>query len=284
MKVSCTLSCAFLKLLSRLLFLPLCIFLMAAEVAPPEKVGLYEAAYIVSGRGEANRAIGLRQCLKIVLAKVSGNPALYDDSRVERLADQASSHIESFRYRDLYEGRKLNDEQGSYDRPHYLTVAFSKDGIGSLLSQLGETAWQGERPAINIELAVSTKTGEFMLSETAEENRADDMRSSLTNAIMQTGLDAALPSDSQSSVDIVLEKLGDGKLAADAGDGKALLIGLLIWRNDLGSWEVAWRLRHQEVDMKLGQQGITFDDAFRLGMRGSLAALSGRDWPLAAKR
>ena len=45
---------------------------------------LYRAQVVVSGRGEANRATGFAQCLEDVLVKVSGDPRLIGDPRVDR--------------------------------------------------------------------------------------------------------------------------------------------------------------------------------------------------------
>ena len=42
----------------------------------------------------------------------------------------------------------LHDEQGTYDRPHKLTVTFDPLKIDALLAEFGDKPWRGERPVV----------------------------------------------------------------------------------------------------------------------------------------
>ena len=84
----------------------------------------YEADAIVTGTDMRQRPWGMAQCLREVLVKVSGDPRLKDDPRVLELAASADRYVASFDYVDLMAGIPKKDDQGSYDRPHKLTVRF----------------------------------------------------------------------------------------------------------------------------------------------------------------
>src|SRR5436190_19371081 len=83
-------------------------------------VELYQAKPIVTGTGETNRKLGFALAFKDVLVKVSGDPRLLNDPRVEDLSKDAGSLVAGFHYRDRMEGIPIHDEQGSHDRPHDL--------------------------------------------------------------------------------------------------------------------------------------------------------------------
>ena len=86
------------------------------------------------------RPWGFAQCLREVLVKVSGDPRLKDDPRTAELAAHADQLITSFDYVDMMAGIPKKDDQGSYDRPHRLTVHFDPGKIDSTLAELGANA------------------------------------------------------------------------------------------------------------------------------------------------
>src|SRR5579864_2706521 len=50
---------------------------------------MYQAVAVVTGSDRRYRGMGFAQCLRTVLAKVSGNPRLEQDRRVDRFAREA---------------------------------------------------------------------------------------------------------------------------------------------------------------------------------------------------
>jgi uncharacterized protein len=82
----------------------------------------YEADAIVTGTDMRQRPWGMAQCLREVLVKASGDPRLKDDPRLLELTSHADRFVASFDYADLMAGIPKKDDQGSYDRPHKLTV------------------------------------------------------------------------------------------------------------------------------------------------------------------
>ena len=53
------------------------------------------------------------------------------------LASSAGQYVSAFSYRDRLEGKPVHDEQGTYDRPHFLTCHFDPQKIDSVLKTLG---------------------------------------------------------------------------------------------------------------------------------------------------
>jgi uncharacterized protein len=246
---------------------------------------LYQTKAVVSGRGEVNRQLGFAQCLEDVLVKVSGDPDLIGDKRVAQLGGNAAGLVEKFAYRDFYEGRPLHDEQGSYDRPHFLTVDFMPAKIDAILQSFGKKPWLGKRPKLAIYLAVKTKTGEIVLTEESSDLLAADMKTSLGNAIRRTGLDASIPAAGavvKSGLSYkALEDAPMSQLNLDAKSAgyDAVLSGTLAWSDNVGSWVSQWRLLAAGKTVMWGASGTSFDDAFRNGIRGTAKVLSGSGNP-----
>src|SRR6185503_14958298 len=129
---------------------------------------------------------------KEVLVKVSGDPRLLDDPRVEALAQDAGSLVERFTYRDRMEGIPIHDEQGSHDRPHDLTTIFVPEKIDAVLASLGSKPWSAARPVVALVLGVKNGDRTFLLSSDGE--RGIDMRDSLAQASAKIAIPATLPS------------------------------------------------------------------------------------------
>jgi hypothetical protein len=82
----------------------------------------------------------MAQCLREVLVKVSGDPRLKDDPRVIGLAAHADRFVAAFGYVDMMAGIPKKDDQGSYDRPHKLTVHFDPAKIDAVSDRIGRDA------------------------------------------------------------------------------------------------------------------------------------------------
>ena len=98
---------------------------------------LYRATIIVTGTDMRSRPFGFAQALRAVLVNVSGEPRLGDDPRVSALAAHAGALVASFDYVDRMAGLKVHDEQGTRDRPYYLTVKFVPARIDKALGIWG---------------------------------------------------------------------------------------------------------------------------------------------------
>jgi uncharacterized protein len=93
----------------------------------------YTTQAVVTGKDERNRPLGFRLCFEDVLVKVSGDASVKSDSRFENLAAGAGQYVSTFSYRDRLEGKPVHDEQGTYDRPYFLTCQFDPQKINGVL-------------------------------------------------------------------------------------------------------------------------------------------------------
>src|SRR5688500_9802335 len=167
------------------------LFPAQAPAAGPDD--LYRAQAIVTGTGEVNRRLGLALCLEDVLVKVSGDPRLIGDPRVVALAKQANVLVGSFTYRDRFAHRPINDEQGTRDRPHDLTVQFERAKIDAELAKLGRKPWIGPRPGLVIFLGVNNGAVAYTLA--SDGDRGADQREALAEAAKKLAFTMTLPNN-----------------------------------------------------------------------------------------
>ncbi len=238
---------------------------------------LYRAQAVVTGRGEANRAVGFSLCLEDVLVKVSGDPRLIGDPEVAKFTRTAGQMVSGFEYRDRLSGVPIHDEQGSYDRPHDLTVDFDPAKINAVLKQLGRTPWRAKRPRVIVFLDVKPGKGTaFILASDSDGARDADMRFSLRAAAERVGMPMILPA--QAVVGKADPNTAATSITAKGGE-EVVLAGTLRWSDAARGWIADWRM---DAGSKIRQwqiRGVGFDDAFRNGMRGVAQILSGNGQP-----
>jgi len=248
------------------LWLLLCVF---APGARAEQAGaFYQSDAIVTGTDMRQRPWGFAQCLRDVLVKVSGDPRLRNDPRVLALADDADRFVASFDYVDLMAHLKRNDDQGSYDRPHRLTVRFDPIKVDALIAELGDRPWRGERPVVvPILMVKGPKPPPYVL--TAETPRGADQRGAFVNAASEFGVEVRVPGEAEIAE---LRKAGEKP-------GEAIVTGTLDWNEALPGWIGKWRMRWHGVEHEWGIRGINYDAAFRDIVGGVVELASGRRKP-----
>jgi hypothetical protein len=257
--------------------------LACAPALAVEVENLYLAKAIVTGIGEKNRIPGLVQCLQDVLVRVSGDPRLIGDPAATALAKNVTEYVASFRYRDRLEGIPIHDEQGSYDRPHDLTVDFAPEKIDAALASLGRKPWTTERPLLVMFLGVENTKGSFVLA--GDGDQSPYMAESVALASERVGMPVTLPSEATlSEAGLTFDKLASAdpeglEPVARAAGGDLVLAGSLIWSDAEHGWIADWRFRHGGGDFAWHIRGVGFDDAFRNGLRGAAQILSGNGVP-----
>jgi hypothetical protein len=247
-----------------------------------EPADLYEAKAVVTGTTEKNRIFGFRESLERVLVKVSGDPRLIGDPAVGKLLDASQEFVASFSYRDRLEGKPIHDEQGTYDRPHDLTVRFDAGKIDAALDSLGRKPWLAERPRLAVYLGV--KRNGRMFTVTREGERDADMRSSFGAAaelvaILMVFPDIGSADPATTYYRLATEAPDDFAEAATSAGADRALIGTLTWSDVELGWIGAWRLDEGERTYAWEIRGVGFDDAFRNAMRGAAQVLSGNGQP-----
>jgi hypothetical protein len=258
-------------------------FLVLAHGAAIAADDLYQARTIVTGQMEATRRVGFAQCLEDVLVKVSGDPRLIGDPGVTAIAGDAGRFVSDFRYRDLMSGIPIHDEQGTRDRPYELTVIFHPTMIDAALRSLGREKWSATRPRLVLFLGVRDQTTSYTLAEDGERGR--DMREALATTARRVGLAIVLPTKAAlSAADLRFETLMapdfpqlDATARTEGGD--VALAGSLIWSDEALGWVADWRLASEGKTYAWRIRGVSFDDAFRNGLRGAAQVLSGHGQP-----
>lgn len=262
----------------------LCILLPVAGRAADATDDLYRTQAIVTGKGEKNRQLGFRDCLDKVIVRVSGDQRLLAKPELVALRDRAGDLVASFAYRDRLEGVPIHDEQGSYDRPHDLTCIFDRAKLDAVLAGLGGRPWLSARPTVVPMLAVERGGQRFVL--TADGGKGPFMDVSFAAAAKLLAMKITLP-DEAAIVAANFEGLDPVKadpatydqLATKVANGGVPLLGRLAWsEKDLG-WVADWRMSFQGATYDWQVRGVSFDEAFRVAMRGAAQVLSGNGQP-----
>jgi hypothetical protein len=262
----------------------LIIFSTEASVAQPDSLDdVYTTRAVVTGKDERNRPLGFRLCFEDVLVKVSGDASILSDSRVEALANDAGQYVGRFSYRDRLEGKSVHDEQGTYDRPHFLTCQFDPQKIDGVLKTLGRKPWLGHRPRLVMLLIVHGRTTSILCSDGAFD---PDMREALANAARRYGLPVSLPSvatlqNNQISIDTAAITQSDRLLrVAQQSNSELPLVGDLRWSAAALGWVATWNLEVSGQRYRWSVGGVNYDEAFRNAVRGAARVLSGNHKPL----
>jgi len=244
---------------------------------------VYQAQTIVTGQGEENRQIGFKACLDSVLVRISGDQRLPNRPEMAALRDKAGSFVDSFRYHDRLEGIPVHDEQGTHDRPHDLTCLYKPAIIDPVLASLGSKPWLGERPRLAVFLTAEQGARHFAL--TVDEEHGGAMRESFTNATGPLVMRIAFPAASLLSgagLDDKTLRNADlatlDQLAKKAGADQALA-GSIVWSDKELGWIADWRLAMGGKTYAWQVRGVSFDEAFRVAMRGAAQVLSGNGPP-----
>ncbi|QFU15767.1 DUF2066 domain-containing protein [Microvirga thermotolerans] len=261
----------------------LCLLAAAPAAARIAVEDLYRGQAITTGQMPENRGPAFARTFVDVLVKVSGDPALMEDPRVEKEAAQAASYVRAFRYRDRLEGKPIHDEQGTRDRPHDLTVDFDPPKIDAFLESLGRKPWDGNRPVLAVLLAVRIGGNDYVLAADAERGR--DQRDAFAAASRRIGVPVVIPAEAVLAEGSVTAAAlrghgpSDPDAVARAAGADHPLVGTMDFSDADHGWVVTWRLRSGGRETTWQVRGVNFDEAFRNGLRGSARVLSGNGHP-----
>jgi uncharacterized protein len=254
------------------------------SIAQPESLDdVYTTRVVVTGKDERNRPLGFKLCFEDVLIKASGDASIVSDKRFERLAAGAGQYVSTFSYRDRLEGKPVHDEQGTYDRPHFLTCRFDPQKIDSVLKTLGRKPWLGHRPRLVMLVAVHGRKNSGILSNDGIFD--PDMREALANAAQRYGLTVSLPSvatlqSNQIGIETAPMTPGDRLLRiAELSDSELPLVGDLRWSDAALGWIATWSLEASGRRHHWSVRGVNYDEAFRNAVRGAARVLSGNGEP-----
>ena len=240
---------------------------------------LYEGRAIISGTTSETRGDAVVQAFRRVLVKMSGDPSLLEDARVGPFDAMAAGMVEDFFYRDRMGDEPHHDEQGTRDRPFDFTAHFDQEKINATLTLLGRKPFLLPRPKLVIRITVEKDGHRFPMTADAEDD--EQQREALLAAAERFGMRVVLP---------------DSTNIAPPSAGAFVLSGTLVWRPAEGGWAGRWHfqpgqpragtttfeLLNSFPGLPAGARprdwtitGVSFDDAFRDAVGGSLATLAG---------
>ncbi|WP_376092982.1 DUF2066 domain-containing protein [Roseomonas sp. CCTCC AB2023176] len=212
--------------------------------------------------GRSDRIAALRRALGVALARLSGNPALDGDPRLER--EDVAPLVLDLSYEDVMIDKPLNDEQGTRDRPFLLTVRFEAGALIRLLNSLGEKPWLGPRPRVAPMLTLRFRDGaERPL--TADDPLLDRPRAALTAAATRYAVPVALPGAGAGAGTGVGAGVGAGEVPRRA----IRLDARLEWVDAEFGWRGSFALRGDVW----GVSGVSLDEAFRVLVGGAALRL-----------
>ncbi len=270
------------------LTIALCLFIVVwtdSSIGQPGGLDdIYTTRAVVTGTDERDRPRGFRLCFEDVLVKVSGDETILSDRRFATLAATAGQYVFTISYRDRFEGKPVHDEQGTYDRPHFLTCQFDPQKIDRVLKVLGRKPWLGHRPRLVMILIVHGRTNSGLLSRDGVFD--PDMREALANAAQRYGLTVNLPSVADLQINQI--NIATAEIApadrllrvAESSDSELPLVGDLRWSDAALGWIANWRLAVNGRVHRWSVSGVNYDEAFRNAVRGAARVLSGNGRPL----
>lgn len=258
---------------------PIILLLMALMLAAPaaavEVSGLYQGDAFVTGQDERERPRGLREALRDVLIKVSGDPQLAMGERANPILARAEDLVTHFSYEDRMKHLPLGDEQGTRDRPFYLTVDFDPAKVDQALAGIGLKPLGADRPLVLVVLWVKTAFRSYGLAAT--DDNGTDQRDALLDAARRRGVALVLPSVAEAG------RIDEAFIApanqptldrlAEAHQAQAVLSGSLVFDPD-AAWRVRWRFVKGAQTGDWRFNNVTFDQAMRGAMNGTLAAIA----------
>ena len=249
---------------------PVAVLLVAAScwgarAEPPLPASLYECRTIVTGTDLRDRPAGFARCFLEVLVKVTGNPALHANPDAVAASQQAQTMVAGFSYRDRMTGLSRHDDQGSSDRPQDLTVGFDPARIDAVLASLGERPWAGERP--RLDLTVALRPAGLRLAPADQDDLLARARAALANAAVRYGMALS------SSESVTLASAAPPPGAEPAGT--VSLRGTLVWSDVENGWAGAWAMARGDREPRWDIKGASLDAAFRDAVLGAMAVLSG---------
>ena len=260
--------------LRALLLLAVALVLVWTPAGAVDLADLYRAEVIVTGTGEPERTRGFREGLAQVIVKLTGDPRLLGDPRLDETLREPGRWIARHEYEDRMKNLPVHDEQGTRERPHFLRMRFEPARLDRELERLGLSKWTN-RPPIAVWLGIRTEAGSYVLAASGPEGYGQ--RLSLLRSAERRGLGVVLPPGGEQGHgvgfdDIAAENIT--KLEDQSEPGSALLSGVLSIAEG-GLWDMEWRLSHAGRSRAWSLSGVTFDAALLDGLDTTALALSG---------
>ena len=245
---------------------------LAQAVAP-----LYRAMTVVTGYDMRSRPAGFARTLMEVLVKVSGETRLARDPPRADAGPHADRLVTAFGYVDQMAGRKVKDDQGTYDRSYELTVTFDPAKVDAALANLDEHPWLGERPVVVPVVAMRGPAGPAYLLESDDLALAAQRRS-VALAAVRYGMPVQLPTHAEVAAWHVVADPFQAELSAS--DGRMTVTSPLAFSQVAPfGWGGSFHMRWNGRSIAGPSPAAAYDLAFDAIVSGALRVASGHGGP-----
>lgn len=253
----------------------------AARAAPSQQdgmpAGFYQATAIVTGTDMRQRPSGFADCLMQVMLKLTGQPTLRGNAAVTSLTEHADTLVDHFVYVDPRAALLHHDDQGTYDRPHELTVWFRRQAVDDAIQQLGLSLWHEPRPVLVPIVLVRTKDPEpFLLSLEAPKGVA--MRAALVRIAGSYGVGVHFPAAGELA-EWGVDTIGPPSPLGGPTDLRLRVVGTLSFDVKEGGWTGSWSLELEGVEHHWEIHGVSFDQTFDNMSSGAIELTAGTGTP-----
>ncbi len=239
--------------------------------------GFYRATAIVTGTDMRQRLSGFADCLTQVLLKLTGQPSIRGNAAVTSLTERADTLVDHFVYVDPRAALLHHDDQGTYDRPHELTVWFRPGAVDDAIQGLGLRIWHEPRPVLVPIVLVRTKAPEpFLLSAEAPEGVA--MRTALVRIAGGFGVGVHFPTVDELAAWGV-DTLGPPNPLGRPPALRMWVLGTLSFDVREMGWTGDWSSTWDGVEHHWEIHGVSFDQAFDHMGSGAVALAAGTGSP-----
>ena len=241
-------------------------------------LGFYRATAIVTGTDMRQRPTGFADCLLQVLLKLTGKPDIRGNEAVKTLLEQADTLVDRFDYVDPRAALLHHDDQGTYDRPHELTVWFKPDAVDDAIDHLGLKLWQDKRPTLMPVVLVRTKDPEpFLLSAEAPQGVA--MRAALVRIAGSYAVGIHFPTANELAEWAVDTVGSPNPVTATTDPARLMVEGTLSFNVKNFGWTGSWTVGFAAIEHHWEVRGVPFDQAFEALVGGAVELSAGTGTP-----
>lgn len=131
---------------------------------------LYVAEVLVASQSEAERIKGVKIGLARVLARVSGDLAVTNNSTIRRALSRAHEYYYQYGFEPSDLTLEIGDETIA---AQVLRVHFEPSSVARLLRSAAFRVWGSNRPSVLLWIAIETESGRELLSETSDSELVD---------------------------------------------------------------------------------------------------------------
>ena len=242
------------------------VMLASSNLQAAQVNNLYEASVPVASQSPSSRVTGLRDVLRKVVIKVSGqsNPP----ASLSRQAGSIEHMVEQFGYD--------SKESASGQRQLYLWARLNPTSVKSLVRDLGLPVWPEERPETLVWIGVEEPGGQQVLAEGSDHAILNLLR----EAAMERGIPVVLPiMDLQESSNINPDAIASMQTEAlsitSEKYGVDYVLAGYLQRSDDGLWRGRWKVIGEAEQVVTTAPG-TLSDVIHAGIDPLATRIAGQ--------